>query len=90
MSRTVETSGLSDVCAEPSIEQAGRGTQRGLVDLLSERAALGEAGLSAGGLAEDHGAVTAYYYRLGVREDGRDHVASRALDVHEVRVRRLY
>lgn len=62
----------------------------GLVNLLSERAALGEAGLTARGLAQDHCAVTAYYYSLGVREDSRDDVAARALDIHKVRVRRLY
>ncbi len=41
---------------------------------------------SAGGLAEHGGASDAEDDRLGVAEDGGDLVASRALDVHEVRV----
>lgn len=54
------------------------------MDLLPpERAALGESGLTTGGLAEDGGASGADDDGLGVREDGGDCEAARALDVHE-------
>lgn len=51
--------------------------------LSPERAALGETGLATGGLAEDLGAAGADDDGLGVREDGGDGEAARALDVHE-------
>jgi hypothetical protein len=51
--------------------------------LSSERAALGQSGLSAGRLAEDGRAAGADDYRLCVREDGGDGEAAGALDVHE-------
>ncbi|KYK58987.1 Phosducin-like protein 2 [Drechmeria coniospora] len=51
--------------------------------LSSERAALGQAGLATGGLAEDRGAALADDDGLGVREDGCDGEAAGALDVHE-------
>lgn len=51
--------------------------------LSAERAALGQAGLTTGGLAKDLGAAGADNDGLGVREDGGDGEATRALDVHE-------
>merc|ERR1712048_296236 len=51
--------------------------------LSAERAALGEAGLTTGGLAEDRRAAGAHNDGLGVREDGGDVEAAGALDVHE-------
>ena len=56
------------------------------VALSPERAALGEAGLSASGSAQDGRAAWAVDNSLRVREDGRDVEAALALDVHEVRV----
>lgn len=47
---------------------------------------LSELGLAAGRLAEDGGARAALDNGGGVREDGGDLEASRALDVHEERV----
>ena len=54
--------------------------------LLTERAALGQASLTAGRLREHLGARAADNHGLGVREDGGDSEAARALDVHEERV----
>lgn len=54
--------------------------------LLAERAALGQAGLTTGGLREHLGARAADNDGLGVREDGGDGEAAGALDVHEERV----
>lgn len=54
--------------------------------LLAERAALGQASLTTGGLREDLGARAADNDGLGVREDGGDSEATGALDVHEERV----
>ena len=51
--------------------------------LPAERAALGQAGLTTGGLAKDLGATGADNDGLGVREDGGDGEATGALDVHE-------
>lgn len=51
--------------------------------LPAERAALGQTGLATGGLAEDGRAAGADNDGLGVREDGGDGEAARALDVHE-------
>jgi len=51
--------------------------------LSPERAALGEAGLATGGLAEDLGAAGADDDGLCVGEDGGDGEAAGALDVHE-------
>jgi len=51
--------------------------------LPAEGAAFGEAGLAAGGLAQDLRAAGADDDGLRVREDGRDGVAAGALDVHE-------
>lgn len=51
--------------------------------LSAERAALGEAGLASGGLAEDGGAAGADDDGLGVGEDGGDGEAAGALDIHE-------
>merc|ERR1712223_580085 len=56
----------------------------------SERAAVGELGAAARGLAEHGGAAGADHHRVGVREQRRDAVAPGALDVHEVRVGVLY
>lgn len=54
------------------------------IHLLSpERAALGQAGLSTGRLAKDGRAALADDDGLGVRENGGDGEAARALDVHE-------
>lgn len=58
--------------------------------LLSERASFGQSSLSTGGLAKDSRARTADNDGLGVREDGGDVEATAALDVHKVRVGRLY
>ena len=54
--------------------------------LLTERAALGQTGLTTGGLRENLGAGSADDNGLGVREDGGDGEATGALDVHEERV----
>lgn len=54
--------------------------------LLTERAALGQASLTTGGLRKDLSARAANNDGLGVREDGGDGEATRALDVHEERV----
>lgn len=54
--------------------------------LLAEGASLGELGLSSGWLAEDGVASNADDDGGGVREDGRNLEASRALNVHEVGV----
>ena len=51
--------------------------------LSSERAALGESGLTTGRLAKDGGAALADDNGLGVGEDGGDDEAAGALDVHE-------
>lgn len=51
--------------------------------LSSERATLGESGLTTGRLAKDGGATLADDDGLGVREDGGDDEAAGALDVHE-------
>lgn len=51
--------------------------------LAAERAALGKASLTTGGLAEDSGAALADDDGLGVGEDGGDGEAAGALDVHE-------
>ena len=51
--------------------------------LPPERAALGEAGLAARGLAQHLRAAGADNHRLRVAEDGRDGEAAGALDVHE-------
>lgn len=54
------------------------------IHLLSpERAALGQAGLSTGRLAENGRAALADDDGLGVRENGGDGEAAGALDVHE-------
>jgi hypothetical protein len=55
--------------------------------LSSEGAALGESGLSTGRLAENGCATLADDDSLGVREDGGDGEATRALDIHEERPR---
>lgn len=65
-------------------KQTGDGSQT--LRLLAERAALGQASLTTGGLREDLGARAADNNGLGVREDGGDGEAARALDVHEERV----
>jgi len=52
----------------------------------SEGAAFCEPGPPTSGLAEDGGAARADDDCLRVREDCRDPVAPRALDVHEVRI----
>ena len=57
-----------------------------LVLFLSERAAFCEPCPSSGGLTQDCGAADAEDDGLSVAEDGRDLVASGALDVHEVGV----
>lgn len=54
--------------------------------LLAERAALGQASLTTGGLRENLGTRAADNNGLGVREDGGDGEAAGALDVHEERV----
>ena len=54
--------------------------------LLAERAALGQAGLTIGGLGKNLGARAANDNGLSVGEDGGDGEATRALDVHEERV----
>lgn len=54
--------------------------------LLTERAALGQTSLTTGRLREDLSARAANNNSLGVREDGGDGEATRALDVHEERV----
>ena len=51
--------------------------------LSPERAALGQASLATGGLAEDGCAALADDNGLCVREDGGDGEAAGALDVHE-------
>jgi len=51
--------------------------------LSSERATLGESGLTTGRLAQDGGAALADDNGLGVGEDGGDDEAAGALDVHE-------
>jgi hypothetical protein len=51
--------------------------------LPPERAALGEPGLAARGLAQHLRAAGADDHRLRVAEDGRDGEAAGALDVHE-------
>lgn len=51
--------------------------------LAAERAALGQTGLTTGGLAENGLAAGADDDGLGVREDGGDGEATGALDVHE-------
>lgn len=51
--------------------------------LSSERAALGESGLTAGGLAKDSRARAASHNGLSVRKDGGDVDATGALNVHE-------
>jgi len=53
--------------------------------LPAERAALSQAGLTTSGLAQDLRAALADDDCVGVREDGGDGEASRALDVHEER-----
>jgi hypothetical protein len=53
--------------------------------LPPERAALGQARLATGGLAEHGGASLADDDGLGVGEDGGDGEAAGALDVHEER-----
>jgi len=58
--------------------------------LAAEGAALSQAGDTSGGLGKNVGAAGAHDDGLGVREDGGDLDASRALDVHEVGVGRLY
>lgn len=52
--------------------------------LLSERAALGQFGLTTGWLAQDSGARVASNSGLGVGEDGGDGQASWALNVQEL------
>ena len=61
-----------------------------LVDLLSERAALRQAGLPAGRLAQHHRAAAAKYHCLRMGENCRNRKAPRALHVHKVRVGPLY
>ena len=51
--------------------------------LPAEAAALGEAGLAAGGLAQHLRAAGAHHHGLRVAEHRRDREAARALDVHE-------
>lgn len=51
--------------------------------LSSERAALSESGLTAGGLAKNGGARAASHNGLSVRKDSGDVDATGALDVHE-------
>jgi hypothetical protein len=53
--------------------------------LPAERAALGQASLTTGRLAQDLRAALADDDCVGVREDGGDGEASGALDVHEER-----
>jgi hypothetical protein len=65
-----------------------KGKQTGETCLLSsERAALGQTGLSTGRLAQDGRAAGADDDGLCVGEDGGDGEAARALDVHEERSR---
>jgi len=54
-----------------------------LLDLSAERASLSQSCLTTGRLAEDGGAGTAEDDSGGMREDGGDLEASRALDIHE-------
>ena len=74
-----------------------------LINLPSERATLRDLGLATSGSAKSHIAATnvrdereRFYILstqdggLGVREDGCDLEASRALDIEEVAVRRLH
>lgn len=61
-----------------------------LVNLLPEGAALSESSLSACGLAEHHGAISAHDNGLRMRKYCGDDIAARALYIHEVRVRGLY
>uniref|UniRef100_A0AAG5D400 Uncharacterized protein n=1 Tax=Anopheles atroparvus TaxID=41427 RepID=A0AAG5D400_ANOAO len=58
-----------------------------LVRLPTEGAALGQARLATGRLAQDRRAAGTDHYALGMAEDGGDLVATGALHVHEVRVR---
>ena len=53
---------------------------------LGKKRTVNEAGLTAGGLAENLRAAAADNHRLGVREHSSDSKAARALDVHEERV----
>lgn len=62
------------------------GYERANLCLLTERAALGQASLTTGGLRENLGARAADNNGLGVREDSGDGEATGALDVHEERV----
>lgn len=55
--------------------------------LPPEGATLSKSGLATGGLAEDGRATGANDNGLGVREDGCDGEATRALDIHEERAR---
>jgi len=61
-----------------------------LLDLAAEAAALSEAGLATGGLAQHSGASTAEHDRRRVGEDGGDLEASGALHIHEEAVGALY
>lgn len=54
--------------------------------LAPEGAALCESGFAPGGGAQDRAAAGAGDRGLRVAEDGRDHIAPRALHVHEVAV----
>ena len=60
------------------------------VSLATERAPLGQPGLSSGRHAEHRVAARADHDGLRVREHGCDGEASLALDVHEITVGALY
>jgi hypothetical protein len=61
-----------------------------LLNLAAERAALGQAGLAAGGLAQNGGARSAKDNGSRVAEHGGDLEATGAFNVHEEAVRALY
>ena len=65
------------------------GSSDELIALASERATLGESGLTTSRLAEHRRARAAENDSLRVREHRSDIEATLALDVHEERVRRL-
>ena len=66
------------------------GSRAALFGLSAEGAALGQTSAATSGLAENVGAVTAENDGLGVAENSGDVVATRALNVHEIRVGGLY
>lgn len=61
-----------------------------LVELSAEGAALSETGTTTSGLAQDGGAGRAENDSLSMAEDSGNVEAARALNVHEVGVRRLH